>query len=52
MWVPSFSSLSFNMISLLTAEISHRTEITGNTDRHTNTETESDTLPIIGYWVE
>ena len=46
MWIPSISPPNLSLISPLTTEIYHRTEITANNHRQTHTKTESDTLPI------
>ena len=47
MWVPSISPPTLSLIGLLTTEIYHRTEITGNALTDIHTDTESDILPIL-----
>ena len=43
MWKSSISPSNLSLIGQLTSEIYYRTGITGKTDKHT--ETESDSLP-------
>ena len=47
MWLSCTSPQNLNLIGLLTTEIYYRTGITGKTDRQTDIQTESDTLPIM-----
>ena len=46
MWRFSDFPANLSLVGPLTIEIYYRTGITGNTDRCTDTQTESDTLPI------
>ena len=46
MWVSSTSPLNLSLIGSPTTEIYLRTGFSGNTDGHTQTQTESDSLPI------